>query len=215
MPPRKDTTDEITIAALHEAHLAAAKENAQRFDTLSVQLAAQAEQTNLILAALRKPEPNEQHNTNNQVFDNKPRAPKLFLPTFDGTNPLDWLFQAEQYFTFYQIPNANRLTMASFSLAGDALSWYKYLYNNSLLTNWIDFTRLVELRFGPSSYDNHQASLFKLRQTTTVLAYITEFERLSNCIIGLPADAMLNCFISGLRKDIQQELNILRPTSLP
>ncbi|CAH1432811.1 unnamed protein product [Lactuca virosa] len=32
------------------------------------------------------------------------RPPKILLPTFDGSNPLDWIFQAENYFTYYTIP---------------------------------------------------------------------------------------------------------------
>nr|GEW83532.1 RNA polymerase II largest subunit [Tanacetum cinerariifolium]GEY05758.1 RNA polymerase II largest subunit [Tanacetum cinerariifolium] len=35
---------------------------------------------------------------------NQPRPPKILLPTFDGSNPLDWVFQAENYFTYYAIP---------------------------------------------------------------------------------------------------------------
>nr|GEX96188.1 transposon Ty3-G Gag-Pol polyprotein [Tanacetum cinerariifolium] len=104
--------------------------------------------------------------------------------------------------------------MVAFYLSGDALSWHKYLYNNNLLTTWEAFTRALETRFGPSSYDNHQATLFKLKQTSTVTAYQTEFERLSNCVVGLPPEALLNCFISGLRQDIQQELSILRPHTI-
>ncbi|GJY14853.1 transposon ty3-G gag-pol polyprotein [Tanacetum coccineum] len=72
----------------------------------------------------------------------------------------------------------------------------------------------LETRFGPSTYDNHQAALFKLQQTSTVTAYQTEFERLSNCVVGLPPEALLNCFVSGLRQDIQQELAILRPHTI-
>ncbi|GJX65230.1 retrotransposon gag protein [Tanacetum coccineum] len=139
---------------------------------------------------------------------------KITLPTFNGSNTLDWLFQADQYFTFYNIEPPHRLAMISFHLFGDALSWYKYLYNNRLLTTWESFTRDLETRFGPSSYDNNQAALFKLRQTTTVSAYQTEFERLSNYVIGLPPEALLNCFISGLCLDIQQELAILRPYTI-
>ncbi|KAJ9537912.1 hypothetical protein OSB04_030645 [Centaurea solstitialis] len=45
-------------------------------------------------------------------------------------------------------------------------------------------------------------------------AYQTEFERLGNCVVGLPADALLNCFISGLRKDIQEELAIQKPQTI-
>lgn len=212
MPPRRDPTEDITLTALNEAHIAAAKDNAQRFDALSAHIAAQAEQTNLILAALNKSDAKPKQSPS--TFDPQPRPPKLFLPTFDGTNPLDWLFQAEQYFLYYKILPTDRLNLVSFSLSGDALSWFQYLTNNNLLTTWVEFTRLLQLRFGPSSYDNHMAALFKLRQTTTVIAYVTEFERLSNCIVGLTTEALLNCFLSGLRKDIHQELTILRPTSL-
>ncbi|GJY86779.1 retrotransposon gag protein [Tanacetum coccineum] len=100
------------------------------------------------------------------------------LPTFDGTCPLDWLFQADQYFTFYNIPVDQRVALASFHFQGDALSWYKYMHNNGLLGDWVTFTRALELRFGPSSFANHQAALFKLKQDGSVATYQTEFERL-------------------------------------
>nr|GFA78349.1 hypothetical protein [Tanacetum cinerariifolium] len=141
------------------------------------------------------------------------RPPKLNLSAFNGTNLLDWLFQADQYFSFYNI-TPPRLAMVAFYLSGDAFSWHKYLYNNNLLTTWEAFTRALETRFGPPSYDNHQAVLFKLKQTSTFTAYQTKFERLSNCVVGLPPDALLNCFISGLHQDIQQELSILRPHTI-
>ncbi|GKD51600.1 hypothetical protein Tco_1280576, partial [Tanacetum coccineum] len=66
-------------------------------------------------------------------------------------------------------------------------------------------TRALETRFGPSTYDNHQAALFKLQQTSTVTAYQTEFERLSNCVIGLPPEALLNSI--GLAKLIEDKIN--------
>nr|GEU78210.1 hypothetical protein [Tanacetum cinerariifolium] len=112
------------------------------------------------------------------------RPPKLNLPAFDGINPLDWLFQADQYFSFYNITPPQRLAMVAFYLSGDALSWHKYLYNNNLLTTWEAFTRALETRFG------------------------------LNCVVGLPPEALLNCFILGLRQDIQQELFILRPHTI-
>ncbi|KAJ0585747.1 putative nucleotidyltransferase, Ribonuclease H [Helianthus annuus] len=216
MPPRRENpTMEESIAALAEALSSSSKENSLKIDALTTQIAAQAEQTTLLIAALTK--------TDSKPSSSKPplpennleiRPPKLILSTFDGTNPLDWLFQAEQYFAFYKTDPSQRLTIASFSMSGEALSWYIYLHNNKLLTTWDEFTRMLEIRFGPSSYENHQAALFKLCQTSTVTAYITEFERLSNCVVGLPPDALLNCFLSGLRKDIQKELAIHKPQSL-
>ncbi|XP_058766993.1 uncharacterized protein LOC131640630 [Vicia villosa] len=142
------------------------------------------------------------------------RSPKLELSLFDGTNPLEWLFQADQYFGFYNLPPENRLSLVSFYMKGDALSWFKWMHQNHLLSTWGSFTRDLELRFGPSTFENHQAELFKLKQVGSVMEYQTKFEQLGNKVVGLPAEAILNCFISGLQQDIQNELAIHKPTSI-
>nr|GEV99053.1 ankyrin repeat-containing protein [Tanacetum cinerariifolium] len=77
-----------------------------------------------------------------------------------------------------------------------------------------EFIRALETRFGPSTYENHQATLFKLRQTSTVALYQTEFERISNCVTGLSNEALWNFFISGLRSEIQSEMALHNPTTL-
>ncbi|GJY95054.1 hypothetical protein Tco_0511415 [Tanacetum coccineum] len=55
------------------------------------------------------------------------------------------------------------VALASFHFQGEALSWYKGMHNNLLLGDWTSFTRAFELRFGSSSFENHQATLFKLK----------------------------------------------------
>jgi len=99
-------------------------------------------------------------------------------------------------------------------MKGEALSWFKWMHHNNLLTDWHSFTRALELRFGPSSYTNHQAELFKLQQHGSVSEYQTRFEKLSNCVIGLSSDTILNCFISSLQPEIRRELTILHPYSI-
>lgn len=99
-------------------------------------------------------------------------------------------------------------------MAYDALSWYQWMHNNNLLSSWEEFLHALELRFGSSTYENHQQALFKLQQTSMVADYQKEFERLSNKVIGLPHGAILDCFISGIRQEIQNELSILHPTSI-
>lgn len=136
------------------------------------------------------------------------------MTTFDGTDPLEWLFQADQFFAFYNIAFESRLAMASFYMKGEALSWYKWMYQNNQLTDWEAFTRALELRFGPSTYENHQAQLFKLRQHGSVADYQSSFEKLGNRVLGLPQEALLNCFISGLIPEIRHELAIQRPHSI-
>ncbi|KAL0409944.1 UNVERIFIED_CONTAM: hypothetical protein Slati_3584100 [Sesamum latifolium] len=43
---------------------------------------------------------------------------------------------------------------------------------------------------------------------------MSEFEHLCNRVVGLPPESILNCFISGLRSDIQHELAVLQPSSI-
>lgn len=56
--------------------------------------------------------------------------------------------------------------------------------------------------------------MFKLRQTGTHADYQTEFERVSNRVTGLSREALKNCYISGLRTDVQNELALHKPGSL-
>ncbi|XP_058741863.1 uncharacterized protein LOC131614269 [Vicia villosa] len=142
------------------------------------------------------------------------RTPKLELAMFDGSNPLEWLFQADQFFLFYNLPPENRMSLMSFYMKGDALGWFKWMFQNQLLTDWFSFKRALELRFGPSTYANHQAELFKLKQEGSVTQYQTQFEKLGNQVFGLPPDAILNCFISGLNQEIRNEIAVHRPTNI-
>jgi hypothetical protein len=142
------------------------------------------------------------------------KIPKITLSSFDGTDPLDWIFKAQHYFDLSHTPPPERLILIPFFLQGPALSWFKWLHSNNFLTTWDAFLHDLEVRFGPSSFANHEASLYKLQQTSTVLAYQQQFESLSNRVTGLSPTSLLNCFLSGLRKDIQHELTILKPSSL-
>lgn len=63
----------------------------------------------------------------------QPWPPKILGPTFNNSNPLDWLFQANNYFLCYNIAPAERTAFSFFSLTEEALSWYKYLANNNLV----------------------------------------------------------------------------------
>lgn len=87
------------------------------------------------------------------------KPPKLHLQVFDGTNPLEWIFQAEQFFSHYAIMPQQRLLYISPYLAGDALGWYQWMHHNGLLSTWDEFTHALELHFGPSTFENHQQAL--------------------------------------------------------
>ncbi|XP_039127559.1 uncharacterized protein LOC120263664 [Dioscorea cayenensis subsp. rotundata] len=95
-----------------------------------------------------------------------------------------------------------------------AIQWYHWLFATDQLTTWSAFVRLADICFGPSKYVNHEARLYKLRQQSSVMVYMSEFECLSTRVMGLRPNSLLNCFLSGLRKDIQRELYTLQPETL-
>ncbi|KAH7692130.1 Retrotransposon gag domain-containing protein [Dioscorea alata] len=142
------------------------------------------------------------------------RPPKLEIQLFDGDDVPGWLFQINHYFLFHQIPADQRLAIVAFYLIGSARQWFQWLLATDHLTTWEDFVRKLELRFCPSSFFNHEASLFKLKQKTTVTAFLQDFECLSTRVTDLSQHSLLNCFLSGIREDIQRELYILKPNDL-
>lgn len=56
-------------------------------------------------------------------------------------------------------------------MQGPSLGWFKWLHSNQKILTFPAFTRALDLRFGPSSYVNHQETLFKLRQYGTIMEY--------------------------------------------
>lgn len=96
-----------------------------------------------------------------------------------------------------------------------ALQWFHWLHNTNQLSTWDAFAHNLEIRFGPSSFQNHEAALYKLRQITNLSECLTEFEAISTPTTGLSHNNLLNCFLSGLMDDIQRELFLLQPQSLP
>lgn len=140
---------------------------------------------------------------------------KLEITRFNGSDPLNWIFKITQFFDFHRTPEDQRLRIASFYMEGEALTWFQWMHSNGQLLSWQAFLHALELRFAPSHYDDPKGSLFKLCQTSSIKDYQTEFESLSNRIVGLPPQFYLSCFISGLKPKIRREVQAFQPISLP
>lgn len=72
----------------------------------------------------------------------------------------------------------------------------------------------LENRFAPTAFDDPRGKLFKLTQSSSVTAYLTEFESLANRIVGLQPSFLLSCFISGLKSEIRRDVVAQQPSSL-
>ena len=99
------------------------------------------------------------------------RSMKIEVPHFDGTDVSNWIFKIEQFFQFYNTPDDQRIMISSFHLEGPALSWFKWMHANGFIESWKGFLKAINLKFGPSMYEDARGSLSKLQQTTTVAVY--------------------------------------------
>lgn len=82
-------------------------------------------------------------------------------------------------------------------MEGKTLSWYYWLMEFGSVHSWEEFVLALKMCFGPSTYEDPVRTFTKLRQTATVEEYYTQFEALSNRIIGLMEEFRISTFISG------------------
>lgn len=139
---------------------------------------------------------------------------KLDVPRFDGTDAHGWIFKANQFFTFHNTSDAQRLAISSFNMEGPALIWYQYMHNHGLILDWTGFCEALTLRFGTSMYDDPKGALAKLCQKGNVSEYQAQFEALSNQVQGLSEPFLVSFFVSGLKPEIKRELLVAQPKSL-
>ncbi|XP_073225570.1 uncharacterized protein [Cicer arietinum] len=80
-------------------------------------------------------------------------------------------------------------------------------HNDYMQHRHADMTCLEqELEYGPSPYESLGPTLFKLTQTTTVYEYYSTFTALANRTPGLSPNAILDCFVSGLKPDLRRDV---------
>ena len=80
--------------------------------------------------------------------------------------------------------------------------------------SWLAFTKALELQFGPSVFECPKSTLFKLQQTSLVQDYHLQFTALANRNHGLSPNALLGCFISGLKPELMREVLVQQPITL-
>ncbi|KAF5468520.1 hypothetical protein F2P56_012664 [Juglans regia] len=142
------------------------------------------------------------------------RSFRLDFPRFSGCDPVGWVFKANQYFDFYQTPFHQKLMVASYHMEGEALVWYQTAFNSGQFNSWESLVMAMQVRFGPSAYDDPMEALTKLKQTTSVAVYKSQFEALTNRLIGLSKKHLLSCFVSGLKDEIRLPVKMFNPVNL-
>ncbi|KAJ0623068.1 putative retrotransposon gag domain, aspartic peptidase domain superfamily [Helianthus annuus] len=139
---------------------------------------------------------------------------KLHFPRFSGDDPTGWIYQSEQYFDFQKVAVEDQVNLASFHLDGIALQWHRWYAKTKGPVTWSEFTTALLNRFGPTDYEDPSEALHRLKQLTSVGAYVEAFERLSHRVDGLPEAFLVGCFIGGLKEEIRLEVKLKKPRHL-
>ncbi|WVZ00999.1 hypothetical protein V8G54_027068 [Vigna mungo] len=142
------------------------------------------------------------------------RNVKLDFPGFDGSDVLQWIFIAEQFFDYYDTPDEHRLTITAIHFEKEVVSWYQMMQRNNPIVSWNTLVCLLELEFGPSPFESPRSTLFKLTQSTSVNEYYMHFTTLANRIYGVSSEALLDFFISGLKPDLRREVIAQAPNTI-
>ncbi|CAN6723655.1 unnamed protein product [Malus baccata var. baccata] len=147
-----------------------------------------------------------------------PRSPwqqRLDFPRFtDGDDILAWIYKAKQFFSFYGIPDAQRVLTASFHFEGELLHWFRWMDCITTIPSCPEFTKALCREFGPSAFDDSAEALFKLRQLGTLHDYIAEFRRLATRSPEISPLLLRSFFLRVLKKELHYDVKLLKPTNV-
>ena len=86
-------------------------------------------------------------------FTSGPRnyfIPNIDMKNFDGKDPITWIFHMEQFFDLHQVPNMQKVIIASLYLEPDEFVWYQWIYDHEkeYITSWSIFTEELIPHYG-------------------------------------------------------------------
>nr|GEX80779.1 putative retrotransposon Ty3-gypsy subclass protein [Tanacetum cinerariifolium] len=131
-----------------------------------------------------------------------------------GKDPKGWLYQVEQYFEFQRVETKDQVQLASFHLDGIALQWHRWITKFCGLVTWVEFSKALLRRFGPTDYEDPVEALSRLKQATTVASYQEALEKISHQVDGLHEIFLVGYFIGGLKEEIRLEVKLKTPKNL-
>ncbi|KAI3777374.1 hypothetical protein L1987_47174 [Smallanthus sonchifolius] len=113
---------------------------------------------------------------------------KINFPIFSDGDPRGWILKAEKYFHYYNIPDEEKVDVASMYLKGDALDLFSWL--------------------NPDEY------LCGIRKTGTTQEYRQDFAKRSSRVSNWPAHCLLGVFLHGLMEELKADHRLHKPRSV-
>ena len=121
----------------------------------------------------------------------------------------------EKFFDLHQVPNLQKVTIASLYLELEQFVWYQWLceQKKDTIISWSIFTEEL-ISYHDDKNNTFFIQLVNLKQKVLVSKHIQQFQHLSLRVKNIPNDNLLDLFVGTLKDNIQHELRILEPSSL-
>jgi hypothetical protein len=159
-----------------------------------------------------------EHSSHSNTFQPHHFQRDLHLPwvdvtKFDGSDPTGWVTQMEHYFSLYDIiDDLAKLRYGVLHLDQERWQWWQWRKTSRQgYIAWTQFVTELYERFDMDT--NHLGRLTKLKQSGTIEDFIAAFERLAFRTEGMIDAFFRECFISGLKEEIQTHVLMARPSS--
>jgi hypothetical protein len=149
---------------------------------------------------------------------NTPAPPPTEFPRFDGENPMIWQKAAEKYFRLFVVDPSYQVEYATMHFSGNAALWLRSVENKLDSFTWDQLCALLSKHFDRGQYQMLYRQCSKLRQTSTVVAYIEKFDSLMHHMLAYKQDLgpvfFTTRFIEGLTSEIRRVVMIQCPQDL-
>ncbi|CAH9093858.1 unnamed protein product [Cuscuta epithymum] len=145
-------------------------------------------------------------------------SPKVEFPTFEGQNAKLWIQKCERYFTLFNIPDNQKVNLASLYLEGRAASWFGHYIGSKKRLKWKHFIADVNARFKDNLSNKVVERFNSLKHTGLLKTFIDEFETLKAAMIQrnpkLPSSYFLDCFLAALKPTVKSFVKAFNPKNM-
>ena len=95
-------------------------------------------------------------------------------------------------------------------LDGPGLDWFMWTEKNDKICTWQEFRSKLDERWNSFDPELAQEKLIDIKQSSTIMSYRTEFEKLSSQILDLEPKFLERVFLKGLTPAIRSHVDVLK-----
>jgi len=144
--------------------------------------------------------------------------PKVEFPSFDGSDPKEWVKKCTRYFSLCWINEDQKVDLAALHLKGPAEVWFGSYMLGRRNISWEKFILDVYARFRDNLGSKVVEDFNRLQQLGTLEEYLQKIWRTHSTLVGknstVPEAYFLESFTGGLKPAIKSFVRALNPQTL-